>query len=75
MSESNAIGRQVGGISPQGLRLEDLSRILSAMGLKPVTVAMLQDDIADGAPTNPDGTFNLIQYLAWLLKENAGAGD
>ena len=68
--------RQDGGLNPQGLRLEDLARILSAMGPKPVTMAMLQDDVDDGAPTNPDGTFNLIQYLAWLLKkENAGAAD
>ena len=65
--------RQDGAINPQGLRAEDLARILSAMGPKPVTVAMLQDDRDHGAPTNPDGTFNLIQYVAWLLRENARA--
>jgi hypothetical protein len=75
MSETNASGRQAGELNPQGLRLEDLARILSAMGPKPVTVSMLQDDVADGAPTNPDGTFNLIQYLAWLLTEATGGGD
>jgi len=45
------------------------------MGPKPVTVEMLQDDLADGAPVNADGTFNLIHYMAWLLKESVGAGD
>jgi len=75
MSESNATGRQASGLSPQSLRLEDLAGILSAMGPKPVTVEMLQDDLADGAPVNADGTFNLIYYMAWLLKESVGAGD
>jgi hypothetical protein len=75
MSETNANGRQVGDVNPQGLRLEDLARILSAMGPKPVTMEMLQADIDDGAPQNSDGTLNLIQYLAWLLREGAGGGD
>ncbi len=68
MAETNAEVRQAGGLSPQSLRLEDLAQILSAMGPKPVTVAMLEDDIDDGAPVNPDGTFNLVHYLAWLLR-------
>ncbi len=75
MSTSNATGRLAGGLSPQGLRLEDLATILSALGPKPVTVAMLQADIDDGAPVNSDGTLNLVQYLAWILKESPGAGD
>ena len=75
MSEPNATGRQASGLSPQSLRLEDLAQILSAMGPKPVTVKMLEDDIDDGAPVNADRTFNLIHYLAWLLRESAGVGD
>ena len=75
MSETNATVRQASDISPQGLRLEDLARILSAMGPKPVTVEMLQADIDDGAPVNRDGTLNLIHYMAWLLREGTGAGD
>ena len=75
MSETNATGRQASGVNPQGLRLEDLALILSALGPKPVTVAMLRSDVATGAPTNADGTLNLIRYVAWLLEENADAGD
>ena len=63
MSEHNAEGR----LDPQGLRLADLARVLSAMGPRPVTVAMLEADIAAGAPINPDGTMNLVQYAAWLV--------
>lgn len=74
MTPSNADGRQGGPLNPQALRLEDLARLLSAAGPKPVTVDMLRDDIDDGAPTSADGTMNLVHYVAWLVKE-MGRGD
>jgi len=43
--------------------------VLTALGQRPVTVEMLQHDIDDGAPTNADGTINLVHYAAWLVKE------
>jgi len=69
MDGSNATGRQGGPLNPQALSLEDVAKILSASGPKPVTVEMLRDDIDDGAPLNPDGTINLIKYAAWLVGE------
>jgi len=74
MPESNAEGRQGTQLSPQTLRLADLARILSAFGGRPVTVEMLEMDIEDGAPTNPDGTINLVNYAAWMVGE-MGRGD
>ena len=71
---SNASGRQPGPINPQGLRLEDLVRILSAMTSWPITVGIIQEDIEAGAPLNPDGTMSVVQYAAWLVKE-AARGD
>jgi len=62
-------------VNPQGLRLEDLARILSASGPRPVTVEMLRADIDDGAPVNPDGTINVIQYTVWLVREMTRGGD
>jgi hypothetical protein len=36
---------------------------------------MIAADIRDGAPTNPDGTVNLVHYAAWLaLKTREDAG-
>jgi hypothetical protein len=35
---------------------------------------MLQADIEAGAPTNPDGTINLVNYAVWLVGE-MGHGD
>jgi len=62
-----------GGLNPQALSLEDVARILTAAGPKPVTVEMLRDDIDDGAPANADGTMNLVHYTAWLLREMSRA--
>ena len=56
-------------MDPRSLRLEDMARILTALGPKPVTVEMLRADIDDGAPVNADGTMNLLHYSAWLVKE------
>jgi len=61
MSDPNAQGRQGGPLNPQALSLEDVARILTASGGKPITVEMVRDDIDDGAPVNPDGTINLVQ--------------
>jgi hypothetical protein len=37
-------------------------------------VEMIEADVDDGAPVNPDGTLNLVHYAAWLVKEIA-SGD
>lgn len=75
MSDTNAEGRQGGPLNPQALRLEDLARVLSASGPRPVTVEMLQADIDDGAPTNADGTVNLLEYARWLISEMLRGSD
>ena len=56
-------------LSPTALPLADAARLLSAAGGQRVTVEMLEADIAAGAPTNPDGTINLVHYAAWLVKQ------
>jgi hypothetical protein len=61
-------------LNPTALALADAARILSQAFGRPVTEATLRDDVEDGAPTNPDGTLNLVHYAAWLVKE-MGRGD
>ena len=72
---SNAEGRQEGPLNPQAIRLEDLVRILSGAGRQPVTTEMLTPDIEDGAPVNPDGTINVVHFVAWMVKEMGRGGD
>ena len=62
------------GLNPAALRVDDAAKVLSRMGGKPVTADMLQADIDAGAPTNPDGSINLVHYAAWLVKEMAAGG-
>ena len=73
MTASNADGRHGGPLNPQALSLEDVARILTASGWKPVTVDMVRADIDDGAPVNPDGTINLVHYAAWIVREMGSA--
>jgi hypothetical protein len=53
------------------LTLADAARLLSAAAGQAVAIEMLQADIAAGAPTNGDGTINLVHLAAWLVRECA----
>ncbi|MCX7669612.1 MAG: hypothetical protein N2439_06025 [Anaerolineae bacterium] len=66
--------REAAGLNPNALSLADAARLLARVGGQAVTIEMLRADIAAGAPTNADGTINLVHYAAWLLKE-MGRGD
>lgn len=80
MTDHHVDGRQegaalpAGGLHPQRLRPADLARILTALGTMPIEEAAILADVAAGAPTNPDGTINLVHYAAWLVK-GLGRGD
>jgi hypothetical protein len=62
-------------ISPAALSLADAARLLTKVGGRSITEAMLRDDVARGAPTNPDGTLNLVHYAAWLAKKETSGAD
>ena len=53
------------------MSIADAARVLSKVGGQTIEPEMLQEDIDDGAPTNPDGTINLIHYASWLVREMA----
>ena len=60
-----------GRLQPTSLTVEHTARILSAVGGREVTEAMVRRDIEAGAPVNADGTINLVHYAAWLVREMA----
>ncbi len=64
-----------GGLNPAALSVTDTARTLTRVGGQAITVAMIQRDIDDGAPTNADGTINLMYYAAWLVRELAERGN
>ena len=47
-------------LSPLALSTKDAAKALG------MSEDMLKKDIAAGAPTNADGTINIIYYAAWL---------
>ena len=55
-------------LDPNRLTVEQAARILSSAGRKLVSVEMIQRDIEANAPTNPDGSINLVHYAAWLVR-------
>jgi len=70
-SQGNSPGS---GLNPSALELSAAARLLARVGAPSITEAMLRDDLTAGAPTNADGTINLVHYAAWLVKE-MGRGD
>ncbi len=68
-------GQGMSRLNPAAMPVADAARVLTRLGGKPVTDAMLRADIDAGAPTNADGTLNLVQYAAWLVKEMSAGGD
>jgi hypothetical protein len=57
------------------LSAEDLAILLSKSGGRTVTTEVLRSHVVAGAPTNADGTLNLVHYAAWLVRELCGRGD
>jgi hypothetical protein len=62
-------------LSLTSLKPELLVRLLRQSGSRLISEETLAEDIAAGAPQNPDGTFNLITYTAWLAKETDDAAN
>jgi hypothetical protein len=64
-----------GRLNPAALSAADAARVLSRTGGTPITEEDIRADIEAGAPTNADGSVNLVHYAAWLVKEVSGRGD
>jgi len=58
-------------LSPTALTVADAARLLTKVGGQLVSEQMIDADVANGAPTNADGTINLVHYGAWLVREMA----
>jgi len=60
---------KITAISPQ-----KLAEILKKSGSREVSDETIAADIEAGAPVAEDGTINMIEYAAWLVRE-MGYGD
>ncbi|MDP7253528.1 MAG: hypothetical protein QGF00_28275 [Planctomycetota bacterium] len=57
------------------LSLENAALLLSKSSGKQVTLETLKADVEAGCPLNSDGTFNVMYYASWLVREVANRGD
>ena len=57
-------------LDPTALTIGDAAKLLTKAGGRLVTEVMLQRDVDAGAPTNPNGTLNLVNYTVWLVRES-----
>jgi len=62
----NAVGPRAHAATPEGL-----ARLFAEAGEPGVTSDMIERDLRAGAPTNPDGTINLLHYTAWLVRRRS----
>ena len=44
-------------------------QVLQHYGCQTISTEKLDAQIAAGAPVNDDGTINIVNFTAWLLKE------
>ena len=61
-------------INPMALTPDTLAGLLKKCRCQGLADDTLERQIASGLPVNGDGTVNLIEYTAWLLKEVNGYG-
>ena len=59
----------------RALKVSDLVAALKAAGSRTITEETVAADLADGAPSNPDGTVDMLKYAAWILMKENGHGD
>lgn len=58
-------------VNPASMTLADAAGLLTRNFGRRVTEDMLQETVDAGCPLNPDGSFNLIIFCAWLTREDS----
>lgn len=61
----------VNSIKITAISQDKLLEVLRKSGVKSITKENIQADIAAGLPVNVDGTINVIEYIAWLVRSES----
>lgn len=59
-------------IDPARLSPEQLAKLLTKAGRRALSEGDVEQLIAEGLPTNDDGTLHLVHVAAWLIKATNG---
>ena len=57
------------------LQTEMLVNILKGAGSRLISAELLAADFEAGAPRNEDGTVNLVEFAAWIVKGDEANAD
>ena len=57
------------------LHPEMLVNILKGAGSRLISAELLATDFEAGAPRNEDGTINLVEFAAWIVKGDEANAD
>ena len=57
------------------LQPEMLVNILKGAGSRLISTELLAADFEAGAPRNEDGTINLVEFAAWIVKGDEANAD
>ena len=57
------------------LQPDMLVNLLKGAGSRLISAELLTADFAAGAPRNEDGTINLIEFAAWIVKGDDANAD
>ena len=57
------------------LQTEMLINLLKGAGSRLISAELLAADFEAGAPRNEDGTINLIEFAAWIVKGDEANAD
>ncbi|TWU19864.1 MULTISPECIES: hypothetical protein [Pirellulaceae] len=60
-------------VTINSLPIKDAATAISNAYQTRITPEQIEADVAAGAPTNADGTLNVVAYVAWLLQETRRA--
>jgi hypothetical protein len=63
------MAKQEGAVDPQRLSIDQAAKMMATAFKRRIEAEKVRQDVEDGAPTNGDGTLNLVQYAAWLAKQ------
>ena len=56
-------------LNPNAMTVAQAAELFSKLARRRIPASHITEDIDAGAPTNPDGTLNVLHYAAWLLGE------
>jgi hypothetical protein len=67
VAKRGASGMSQKNLDPTALTVDQVAELVTKAGKRKLQPGEIKQDIEAGAPTNGDGSINLVNYAAWLI--------